>query len=58
MGKDLQLLRLELELAELELYSELETIENELKEINREVDFDIDLDYILALIAMSEKNEN
>jgi hypothetical protein len=50
---DLYKLRLELELAELQLHEQMQTIDLELEEINREVDFKTDLNYILLLLNYS-----
>jgi hypothetical protein len=44
---------LELELAELQLHEQMQTIDLELEEINREVDFETDLNYILLLLNYS-----
>lgn len=49
------ILRMELELAELKLVESMQEIELQLQEINREVDFDKDIDYIIALLNYSSQ---
>ena len=50
---DILITRMELELAELKLSEMIQELDLQLQEINREVDFDKDINYIIALLNYS-----